>query len=118
MRAHSAALHTLIRFTSFSTFPRLGEGLRKQSALHCREAYALEHLAGLFGLQVSQELLGGIGVGSSLQHGGRVNDLAAHLLGGLVHGGQIGAEGIGAVHDTGVTLASLTWVVTSLTLEP
>ena len=33
----------------------------------------------------------GLGVGGSLQHSGGVDDLTAHLGGGLVHGGQTGA---------------------------
>lgn len=41
-------------------------------------------------------------MGGGLQHGGRIDDLTAHLLGGLIHGGQACAVGIGAVHDTGI----------------
>ena len=52
-----------------------------------------------------QKLLGGICVGSGLHDGGRVDDLTAHLLGGLVHGGQTGTVSIGAVDDTGIHTA-------------
>ena len=37
-----------------------------------------------------------------LHHCGGVDDLAAHFLGSLVHGGQTGAVRIGAVNDTGI----------------
>ena len=40
-----------------------------------------------------------------LQHGGRIDDLAAHFLGGVVNGGQTRAEGVGAIHDAAVHAA-------------
>ena len=69
---------------------------------HSAETDALEHRHGLFGLQIGEESLGGVGIGSGFHHGGRVDDLTAHLGGGLVHGGQAGAVRIGAVNDTGI----------------
>ena len=63
---------------------------------------ALEHGRGAVGLQIGQKLPGSLGVGGGLQHGGRVDHLTAHLPGGLIHGGQACAVGIGAVHDTGI----------------
>ena len=44
-------------------------------------------------------------MGSGFHHGGRVDDLTAHLLGGLVHRGQTGAVGVGAVDHTGIHAA-------------
>ena len=43
--------------------------------LHCGKAHALEHGGGTVSLQIGQELFGGLGVGSSLQHSGGVDDL-------------------------------------------
>ena len=88
----------------------LGEVAAKQTERaidHCGEGPASPRTTGggTVSLQIGQELLGGLGVGGSLQHSGGVDDLTAHLGGGLVHGGQTGAVSVGAVDDTGVHTA-------------
>ena len=71
-----------------------------------REAHALQDGHGrVVGADVVQERLGG-GLGGlaagALHDGGGVDDLAAHVGGGLVHHGQLIGEGVGGVDDAGV----------------
>ena len=67
-----------------------------------READSLKHGAGLGAGQVFEE---GLGLGlmpRDVQHGCRVDNLAAHLGGRGFHNGQAGGEGVSRVDDAAV----------------
>ena len=65
------------------------------------EAHGLKHGHGRVGLEIGQEVLGGILL-VSLEHGGGVDDLTAHLGSGAVHHRQTGGVGIGGIDDASV----------------
>ena len=68
------------------------------------EAHGLKHGHGRVGLEIGQEVLGGILL-VSLEHGGGVDDLTAHFGSGAVHHRQTGRVGVGGVDDAAVNRA-------------